>query len=166
MSGIDVALVLLLILCALRGLSRGLLRESFGFAGLMLGLLAAMLFAADGARFLGGRLTLPETASLGVAFVGIFMLIHALLTLFGLLLDRLVATPLTRLLNGSGGALFGLAKGAAVLAFSLLFLRLFPVVPGLDERIIASPVASPMASAAASVLRFGWQGPPPEEPEV
>jgi membrane protein required for colicin V production len=166
MSGIDVALVLLLILSALRGLARGLLREGFGFAGLVLGLLAAMVFADDGAQFLASWVELPEAASLGVAFIGIFVLIHALLTLFGLLLDRLVASPLTRLLNRAGGALFGCAKGAAVLAFVLLFLRLFPVVPGLDERIIASPVASPMAAAAASVVRFGWQGPARPEREA
>lgn len=159
MTGIDVALVLLLILSTLRGFFRGLLREGFGFAGLVIGLLAAMAFADDGARLLVSRVELPEAASLGVAFVGVFVLIHALFTLFGLLIDRLVASPLTRFLNGAGGALFGLAKGAAVLAFALLFLRLFPVVPGLDERIIASPVASPMASAAATALRFGWQGP-------
>jgi uncharacterized membrane protein required for colicin V production len=159
MSGIDVALVLLLILSALRGLFRGLLREGFGFTGLVVGLLAAMAFADDGARLLVSRVELPQAASLGIAFVGVFVLVHALFTLFGLLIDRLIASPLTRLLNGAGGAVFGLAKGVAVLSFALLFLRLFPVVPGLDERIIASRVASPMASAAAAALRFGWREP-------
>ena len=39
MNGIDVALVILLLLCGLRGSWRGVFRESFGFAALLLGLL-------------------------------------------------------------------------------------------------------------------------------
>ena len=42
MSGIDAALAVLLLLCALRGFWRGFLRECFGFAGLALGLVVAM----------------------------------------------------------------------------------------------------------------------------
>ena len=42
MNGIDVALVVLLLLCGLRGSWRGFFRESFGFAALLLGLLAAL----------------------------------------------------------------------------------------------------------------------------
>ena len=52
MNGIDVALVVLLLLCGLRGSWRGIFRESFGFAALMLGLLAALRGADAGAEWL------------------------------------------------------------------------------------------------------------------
>lgn len=160
MSGLDAALLVLLFLGALRGLWRGFLRECFGFAGLVLGLVVATRFADDAARLVSEQIMMPATASLGAAFVGLFVLVHTSFTISGLLGDRLVGTPVTRLLNGAGGGLFGLAKGALVLSFVLLFLKLFPVVAGFDERIIASPVANPMASAAATALRLGWQAPP------
>ena len=157
MSGIDAVLVVLLLLCALRGFWRGFLREVFGFAGLALGLVVAMRFAGAGAHLLAQQVQIPPTAALGVAFVLLFLVVHASLTAMGLLGDRLLGARGTRLLNSSGGALFGLAKGAVAMSFALLFLRLFPVVADFDQRIIASPVAGPMASTAASVLRFGWR---------
>ena len=55
MNGIDVALVVLLLVCGLRGSWRGIFRESFGFAGLVLGLLAAAARCRSGSQPSVGR---------------------------------------------------------------------------------------------------------------
>ena len=62
MSEIDAALVVLLLLCALRGFWRGFLRECFGFAGLVLGLAVAMRFAGAASSLLTERVPMPTTA--------------------------------------------------------------------------------------------------------
>lgn len=160
MNGIDVALVVLLLLCGLRGSWRGFFRESFGFAALLLGLLAALRGAEIGASWLSSHTpagALNETALLGAAFVLIFLAVSALVNLIGVACDQLFGRGALRIASRVAGALFALGKGAAVLAFVLLFLRLFPVVPGIDQQIGDSRLARPMVSAAGAALRAGWR---------
>ena len=71
----------------------------------------------------------------GAAFVAIFMVVSAAVNLLGLACDQLFGRGVLRVPSRVGGALFGLGKGAAVFAFVLLFLHLFPVVPGIDQQI-------------------------------
>jgi membrane protein required for colicin V production len=160
MNALDAVLVVLLLVFAIRGLWRGFFRESFGLLGIVLGLAAALGLADGGATILSRvfGLPLPTTARLGVAFVGIFVLVDTALILTGLAFDRVLGSGMLPNLNRAGGALFGVAKGAALSAFVLLFFHLFPVVPGFDERIMASQVGHPMVSVAGSVLRAGWAG--------
>jgi len=160
MNGIDVALVVLLLLCALRGTWRGLFREGFGFAALLLGLLAALRGADAGAAWLAAHTPasgLNSTALLGTAFVAIFLVVNALVSVVGVACDQLFGRGALRVPSRILGALFALGKGAAVLAFVLLFFHLFPVVPGIDQQISGSRIARPMVSAAGAALRAGWR---------
>jgi len=160
MNGIDVALVVLLLLCGLRGSWRGIFRESFGFAALVLGVLAALRGAATGAEWLSGRLPSGElsgNALLGAAFIGIFVVVNAIVNLLGVACDQLFGRGAMHVPSRVGGALFALGKGGAVFAFVLLFFHLFPIVPGIDQQITGSRIARPMISAAGAVLRAGWR---------
>lgn len=160
MNGIDVALVVLLMVLALRGSWRGIFREVFGFAALVIGLLAALRYADAGAGWLSGyswAADLNGPALVGTGFVVIFLLVSALINLIGVACDQLFGRGALQVPSRAGGALFGLAKGAAVLAFVLLFLQLFPVVPGIDRQIAGSRIARPLVSAAGAALRAGWR---------
>lgn len=157
MNPIDVALVILLLLCALRGFWRGFFRESFGFLGLIVGLGGALRFSEMGAAALVPYLPLPSTALLGIAFVGIFMVAYTSLNLFGLLLETLIGGSMLKRANQLAGVLFAVAKGGAILALVLLFFHLFRVVPALDQRIMESRVARPMIAAAESVIHAGMR---------
>lgn len=167
MNLVDLALVVLLLLCALRGFWRGVVRESFGFAAFVAGLLAALRFAEP----LGGSLqswemlaALPDAARVGGAFVAVFLLVSAAVNLVGFVLDRLLGGGVLRALGRVAGGIFGVAKGAAVLAFVLLFFHLFPFVGGLDERLAGSRLAPPLIAAADGLLRGNWssEGSAPE----
>jgi membrane protein required for colicin V production len=163
MNGIDVALVVLLLVCGLRGSWRGIFREIFGFAALVVGLLAALRGAELGAAWISGRAPTGEmsgSALLGIAFVAIFLVVSAAVNLIGVAGDQLFGRGALRIPSRIGGALFALAKGAAVLAFVLLFLHLFPIVHGIDEQISGSRIARPMVSAAGAALRAGWRAGP------
>ena len=160
MNGIDVALVVLLLLCGLRGSWRGVFRESFGFAALLLGLAAALRGAEPGAAWLTEHAPIGElsgAALLGAAFVVIFLVVSGLINLIGVACDQLFGRGVLRVPNRIAGVVFALGKGAAVLAFVLLFLHLFPVVPGIDRQIASSRLARPMVSAASAALRSAWR---------
>lgn len=160
MNAIDVALVVLLLLFGLRGSWRGIFRESFGFAALIVGLLAALRTADTGAAWLASfswASELSGPALVGVAFVVTFLVVSALINLVGLACDQVFGRGVLRIPSRVGGALFALGKGAAVLAFVLLFLQLFPVLPGVERQISGSRLARPMVSAAGAALRAGWR---------
>lgn len=157
MNGVDLALGILLSVCALRGYWRGFFRETFGLLALIGGVAAAVEFAALGAAMLQQYVHLPAAVDAGLAFVAIFVVVHTGINLVGVLLDRLTGALFLRGLNRLGGALLGAGKGAAVLGLVLLFLHLFPVIPELDGQIMSSTIGRPLVSAAGNVIRLSLQ---------
>ncbi len=161
MNLVDLALVVLLVICAVRGFWRGLIRESFGFAAFVAGLLVALRTADSVGRTLEKwdlLASLPDAARIGGAFVVVFVAVSAAVNLIGFGFDRLLGSGVLRQVGKVAGGLFGLAKGAAVMAFVLLFFQLFPFVRGLDDQLSGSRLARPMMSAAGNFLRGNWTG--------
>lgn len=158
MNNIDVVVGVLLLIALLRGFWRGFFRECCAFLGLVAGLVAAMQWTDLGAAAIEPYAKLPEPIHTGVAFVAIFAIVHSSISLVGSLLDRVASGRVVRSLNRLGGALVGMGKGAAVLAFVLLFLHLFPLLPSVDGEIMRSTIGRPLMSAAGDVLRLGSQG--------
>jgi len=166
MNTVDVALVVLLFLCAARGFLRGLLREACGLAALLIGLLAATRWALTGGEALGTLVpstALPEAALSGVAFVVVFLAVSAVINLLGFAGERLLGGGVLRQLSRVAGAGFAVAKGSVLLAFALLFFHLFPFVDGFDHQLQESRLARPLIAAADSALRGSWRGRPSAE---
>ncbi|MFN8624718.1 MAG: CvpA family protein [Candidatus Binatia bacterium] len=159
-NAVDLVLALLLLLWALRGYWRGFFRESFGLVALLGGLAAAIQFAAVGAAVLQQRFRVPAPVDAGVAFVAIFLVVHTLVNLVGVLLDRLAGALFLRGINRLAGAAFGAGKGAAILGLLLLFVHLFPIVPELDAQIMSSAIGRPLVTAAGGAVRFALQASP------
>lgn len=157
MNGIDLALLVVLALCAVRGYWRGFFREVFGILGLVGGIAAAVEFATPAAGVLQQHLKLPTPLDLGIAFVVIFAVVHVGVNVIGALLDRLAGALFLRSVSRLAGAAVAAAKGAVVLAFVLLFLHLFPVFPALDQPIMNSAIGRPLVAAASTVVRMGAQ---------
>ena len=157
MNGVDLTLLVLLTLCALRGYWRGFFREVFGLLALIGGLAAAVRYTGLGAVLLQQYVKLPSPVDLAVTFVVIFVMVRLLVNLIGVLLDHLAGALLLQAINRVAGACVGVGKGATVLAFVLLFLHLFPVVSALDERIMDSTIGRPLMTAAGNVARLGLQ---------
>jgi membrane protein required for colicin V production len=150
MNGVDIALSVLLAVCALRGYWRGFFRESFGLLALVGGVAAAVRFATLGASVLQQYVHLPPAVDAGLAFVLIFVIVHTLVNLIGVLLDRLTAALFLRGINRLAGAVLGAGKGAAVLALVLLFLQLFRVIP--EGQIRGSTIGGPLVNVASKML--------------
>lgn len=160
---VDLALVVLVSAAALRGYWRGFFRECFGLLALAGGIAAAAEWTAAAAALVPPHGTLPPVLASGVAFVGIFGLVHLLVSFLGVVFDRLVSGAMLRGVNRAAGVLFAGAKAVAVLAFVLLFLHVFPIVPGLDERIMSSGIGRPLVTAAGDVVRLGVQPSTPDK---
>ena len=157
MNAVDLVLVFLLLLWALRGYWRGFFRESFGLIALVGGLAMATQFAALGGGLLQQRFRIPAPVDAGVAFVTIFLIVHTLVNLVGVLFDRLAGALFLRSINRLAGAAFGAGKGAAILGLLLLFLHLFPLVPDLDAQIMNSVIGRPLVNTAGDAVRFALQ---------
>jgi len=157
MNRVDLALALLLAVCALRGYWRGLFRECFGLLALLAGVTAAFEFTALGSGWLQQYLRLPTPLQTGASFVVIFVLVHTTVNLLGVLVDRLASALLLGGINGLAGAVLGASKGVAVLAFVLLFLHLFPIFPILDGDIMRSTIGRPLVTAASNLIRLSSQ---------
>jgi membrane protein required for colicin V production len=163
MNAIDIGLIAVLLLCALRGSWRGFFREAFGFVALIGGLLAALRFADAAAAWLGTVAPVTDVnpvAVLGAAFVGVFLVVSTVINLLGVAMDQVFGRGALRIPSRVTGAVFAAAKGAAVAACALLFLQLFPVVKGLDRKILDSRLARPLVSAAEATLRSEWHSGP------
>jgi membrane protein required for colicin V production len=154
MSSIDIALIGLLALATLRGLWRGLIRECFGLIALIGGLAAALKLSNTGAAVFGGTTGLPPATVAAIAFIAIFMVVHGGVSLVGFALDRVTGARV-RAFSRLAGAAFGLAKGSVVLAFVLLFLDLFPVIPEIKPQLRTSQLARPLVSFAETIVRAG-----------
>jgi len=158
MNSVDVALLLILVAFALRGYWRGFFRESFGVLAMIAGVAAALQFTTWGVGMVQDRVPVPPAWQTGMMFVGIFMVVHAVVSLIGVVIDWFAGASRLWGINRFGGALLGVAKGSGILAVVLLFLHLFPVVPTADSHIMGSAVARPLVEVASDLLRLGVRG--------
>jgi uncharacterized membrane protein required for colicin V production len=165
MNSVDVALLTLFGVCALRGYWRGFFRESFGLVALVAAVAAAFQFAASVTAVVEPYVRLPPQWQAGVAFVGVFVVVYAAVNLVGVVVDRVGGdTRLGPAIRVSGAAV-GAAKAAAGAAFVLLSVHLLPVAPGLDSRLMTSTIGRPLVSLAGNVIRYGLQASPPSTPQ-
>src|SRR5262245_56644510 len=104
MNSVDLALAMVLGVFALRGYWRGFFRESFGLLAVVGGSVAALRFTAPGAALVQQRLPLPSPLETGVAFIVIIVVVHTVVNLMGVLLDRLASALFLRRVNRLVGA--------------------------------------------------------------
>jgi len=85
MNGLDIAILVLIILLAIRGFSKGLIREVFSIGGVVLGFFLALKFVQNTTHFLGIENT---TLAKVVAFIIVFLAIVIITQIAGALLSR------------------------------------------------------------------------------
>lgn len=152
MNEVDLVLLALLMLCAVRGFVRGVFRESMGLVGLVLGAGAAMHYWRPAAALLRRVATLGPVVEQIAAGIAIFIVVNLLTHFAAMLLDRLGRAAFLSTVMRLAGAVVGLGKGAVVLGVVLLLLRTYPLSPGLAEAIGASSLGAPLADVAARLL--------------
>jgi membrane protein required for colicin V production len=120
MTWLDYAVLGVLALSAAWGIWRGLAREVVSLTGWVIAFLVANLLAGPVGEALPGDLARAELRVL-FAFVAIFVLMLAMMTLIGMLLSKILKAAGLAGLDRTLGGVFGLARGLLImLAFALL----------------------------------------------
>lgn len=126
MNWADYLIVILIALSMLIGLWRGLMREMISLVTWIAAFAIAFLFAEDGAAHLASYIELPSLR-IATAFSGLFLATLLIGGLVGLIASYLVdytgLTGTDRLL----GAVFGLARGAAIIVVLVLAAGVTPL---------------------------------------
>ncbi|MBV5276145.1 MAG: CvpA family protein [Lamprocystis purpurea] len=126
MNWVDIAIVAIILVSALIGLARGLIREVLSLAVWVAALGVAYLYHKGVADALTAQIAQPNVRA-GVAFVGLVLIVLILGSIIGALLTALIdktgLTGLDRLL----GLIFGAGRGGVVVAMAVFLAALTPL---------------------------------------
>ncbi len=164
MNGLDLLILGVAAVAAVRGLRRGLGREAIG-----LGATALLLFAALPLAGPVGHLVVGEWWPAGRPYAGLLGLLLLVLAVsllagfLGLLWRSAITALALGWLDALGGALFGLAKATAAWLVIVAFLSWLPV-PAVQQALAGSATASALLQALPGVRRQVERMMPPSWP--
>lgn len=144
---IDVAVLFLLALFALRGIQRGLLLGALDLAGFVAALVVALRGYPQVTELLAPHVALPTVLLKPLAFLGLWLLAD----LVAALVVRLVALPVGRLVRGSAvdhllGAIPGAARGLVLAALGLSLLLTLPLPEPVKAQVDESALGRRLAA--------------------
>ncbi len=123
---IDVAIAVLVGGLFIKGLVRGLFRESVSLFGLIAAFLIAMRFLGQASAVVDAVLRLSPSANTLVAFVSVFAISLAAFQLLANLLHKLAQKSPLSWIERLGGGLIGFLKGAVIASLLALFVGYIP----------------------------------------
>jgi membrane protein required for colicin V production len=132
-NSVDVILLAVLFLFALRGYFKGLFRETFSLAGLVAGFLLAARYDEPAAAFLAESWKTSFIALRAGSFVFIFFVVYFTFNFVGWLLHRSASLMFLQGINRIGGVLVGAGKGAALTGLAIFFLVSTPLLPAKTQ---------------------------------
>lgn len=124
MNALDITILVILALFAVKGAMRGLLKEVCSLLGLGAGALVALRFYAPLAAQLSELAHLPMQLCVMVTMIVLFVLTMIIFSVAGAVMSRFVKLLFLGGLNRVLGALFSLLQGTLILALVLFGLSL------------------------------------------
>jgi len=112
-TGLDFAVVGVIVLSTAWGVWRGLVREVISLAGWVLAFVAANVLAEPLSDALAGWIANPDLRAI-VAFVAVFVVTLTLVTLVAIALSKALKSTGLRGLDRTLGGVFGLARGVLI----------------------------------------------------
>lgn len=154
MNAIDIAILVVIVVFAVKGLIRGLVIEVFTLAGLLVGYIAALREMGTLSGFLGKHIQLPELVLNIVAFLVIFLAIVLIFRWIAGALKRIMKWTFIGWLDRGGGILFGILKGLLIASLLLLVFSAIPFSDEMNTRQDESFLYEPVRSVAPAVFNF------------
>lgn len=134
MNGFDLFCLLIVVLFAIWGAFRGLLRQIFGLIGFVGGIVLARLFARSFGDAFAKDLGLPVAVATAAMAFALFLAAEIVAKLIGGFLHKRMTGGFTRAVERGGGFLIGSAKGVLVAwAFASLVALLRPHLQHLEN---------------------------------
>ncbi|MBX2867520.1 MAG: CvpA family protein [Acidiferrobacterales bacterium] len=128
MSPVDIAIIVVILVSALIGIFRGFIREILSLASWLVALYVAYTFAAQGAVYLEPYISQKELRGIA-SFAAIFVCTLILVSIVSYVIYRLFALAGITGLDRSLGGLFGLVRGAVVVALLILAATFMDFAP-------------------------------------
>lgn len=134
MNGFDLFCLLIVVLFAIWGAFRGLLRQIFGLIGFVGGIVLARLFAQGFGDAFAKDLGLPVAVATAAMAFALFLAAEIVAKLIGTFLHKRMTGGFTRAVERGGGFFIGSAKGVLVAwAFASLVALLRPHLQHLEN---------------------------------
>lgn len=137
MNPLDWLLAIILLYSIIRAAMRGLVRETFALAGIVIGFLLACWYYQPAANYLRGLINSAPLAQFS-AFLLILSTVMVVATLVGHVLRRTASAIGLSPLDRVGGALFGSVRGTLFCAAFLLAVTAFlPTAQWVQNSLLA-----------------------------
>jgi membrane protein required for colicin V production len=159
MNLVNILIWVVLILFAVKGFLKGLMKEVCSLLGLLVGGWAAFKYDHTLAEAIRPLINLPHGIAVFLSFTLIFLLLGILFYLFGYLLTVVFKIMLLGWLNRLGGVFFGLMAGALLLCIILYFGTSRPVPEKVKNWIQGASAARPFITAGRDIVS-GWESRP------
>ena len=152
MSPIDITILVVLSIFAIKGLMRGLILEVFTLAGFILGYLLALREMSTLVGLIENLVHLPPLFVSALSFLVIFIGVVLLVRWLAKLIKSVANATLIGWLDKGGGAAFGLFKGALVMSLVLLLIGLLPLPKEMTQEQERAKLVGPVRSVAPAVF--------------
>lgn len=135
MNWLDIVLGIVILMFVIRGILKGLFREGFGLAGILLGLILAINRYPQLGAVIHSEFTFISTKVAHVmSFAIIFGGIAISSSIAGILVhDMFYRHTLSRGIEEGGGFILGLIEGALVCSIVLILISVSPLSPRLEN---------------------------------
>ncbi len=144
MNPFDMAIVVILGYCVIRGIFRGLIKEVFSAIALVTGFYVAYYYSETVSLMLSEWITAPAYIHI-ISFVLLFCIVFLIITVIGLLLRFIVKIALLGVLDRIFGGVFGALK--AIVIISLVYLLLTTFLPRGGRSMVLKSKLAPQVYA-------------------
>ena len=152
MDFVDIVVLVIIGIFAVRGFFAGLINELFGILGILLGYVISFQFYSLFAGIFQGMVSNKKTAEV-LGFVAAFLVVYIIVILLGKLLSKFFKAIKLGWANKTGGFLFGAVKSAVILSIALSFLIQFlPKDADFSKSLKKSPVTGKIIEATPYIF--------------
>ena len=156
MNIVDVVIVALILLVAIRGYLRGLFREVFSLLGLVVGFFFAARYHTSVSLFWQDSWQFSPMLLQVLSFISLFFVIYLLFNIVGLLLHRSAHFLFLGTFNRLGGVLIGAGKAAVLLGLVVFVLISRDWIPeNMATSVKEAKLVQPLFEFGDEVVQFG-----------
>lgn len=133
MNYLDIIIIVIAVISAISGFTKGLILSLASFAGLVLGIYTSVMFASWGEDILAKFLHIDHKYLYIISFILIFAIVSGLVYGIGKMLESIADFTALGLVNKLGGALLGLVKAAFIIGLIIFLIDVFD----RDDKLIS-----------------------------
>lgn len=156
MNWLDIIIIVLIVIAAIRGFSRGFILELASLVGLVAGIYAAIYFSDFTRELLNRWFHWNGKYMSVISFLVTFAVVSGIVFLIGMLLEKMIDIAALGLLNKLAGAMFGGLQAVVMVSVVLYAINIFDH----NKRVISdkakanSALYEPIASVVPTLLPF------------